>query len=377
MEFSGARRQFYPHLESLRGVAALCVVLFHVFGSRSPQPGLFAHPTSDAIANLILTSIFGGTGAVTLFFVLSGFVLAESLAECETINVRIYAAFVVRRIFRLIPVAWASLGLAIVLMIYFHHMTPPWDQLPQALLFNISAIQPFNGPLWSINVECMASAVFPLLLLANRKLNMAGRLLMLLGLLLIQNRSSFIATQYLFCFQIGIMTRELMIPLLRRLDARWSSILLGTAIALVLLPTNASRLGLISQISHVRLESIGSVYLVGYAIFDRDSRLVRFLELAPMRFLGRISYSLYAYHYPIIGSLSFIAWGIIPADHYVPAQLLCAAMAVPATIMLAAIGYWCLEHPMHKLGRALGNRITWPAPQRSGETDASLVGGRV
>ena len=184
MEFSGARRQFYPHLESLRGVAALCVVLFHVFGSRSPQPGLFAHPTSDAIANLILTSIFGGTGAVTLFFVLSGFVLAESLAECETINVRIYAAFVVRRIFRLIPVAWASLGLAIVLMIYFHHMTPPWDQLPQALLFNISAIQPFNGPLWSINVECMASAVFPLLLLANRKLNMAGRLLMLLGLLL-------------------------------------------------------------------------------------------------------------------------------------------------------------------------------------------------
>jgi peptidoglycan/LPS O-acetylase OafA/YrhL len=277
----------------------------------------------------------------------------------------------------LIPVAWASLGLAILLMIYFHHATPAWDQLPQALLFNVSAIQPFNGPLWSINVECIASAIFPLLLLANRRLNIVGRLLLLLGLLLIQTRGPLIANQYLACFQIGILTRELMMPLLRRLEARWSTILLGTAIALVLLPTNISRLGLISQISHVRLESIGSVYIVGYAIFDRDSPLVRILELAPMRFLGRISYSLYAYHYPIIGSLSFIAWGIIPADHYVPAQLLCAALVVPATISLAAVSYWSLEHPMHRFGRALGNRISQLPFSSSSDTDSSLVERRV
>jgi peptidoglycan/LPS O-acetylase OafA/YrhL len=373
---SGARRQFYPHLESLRGAAALCVVLFHVFGSRAPQPDLFSHPTFDAISNLILTSIFGGTGAVTLFFVLSGFVLAESLSDCEMISVRVYAAFVVRRIFRLIPVAWASLGLAIVLMIYFHHMAPPWDQLPSALLFQISAIQPFNGPLWSINVECIASAIFPLLLLASRKLGTGGRILMLFGLLWIQNKGPFFATQYLVCFQLGIMTKELTTPLWHRLNATWSSILLWTAIALVLLPTNASRLGLISQISHVRLESIGSVYLVGYAIFDRDSLLVRLLELAPMRFLGRISYSLYAFHFPIIGSLAFVAWGIIPSDHYVPAQMLCAALVVPATITLAAVGYWSLEYPMHKFGRALGNRISQLPSRSSSEPDSSLVEGR-
>jgi peptidoglycan/LPS O-acetylase OafA/YrhL len=370
-------RQFYPHLESLRGVAALWVVLFHVFGNRSPQPELFEHPTSDAIANLILTSMFGGTGAVTLFFVLSGFVLAESLAECETISIRVYAAFIVRRIFRLFPVAWASLGLAIFLMIYFHRMEPPWNQLPQALFYNISAIQPFNGPLWSINVECVASAIFPALLLANRKLGIAGRVVLLLGLLWLQNRGAYVATQYLFCFQIGIMTRELMAPLLCRLNVTWSSILFWTAIALVLLPTNASRLGLISQVSHVRLESIGSAYIVGYAISDQVSPLVRFLKLAPMRFLGRISYSLYAYHYPIIGSLAFVAWNIIPADHYVPAQLLCAALVVPATVTLAAISYWSLEHPMHKLGRALGNRISQPAPRSTPEAHSSLVEGRV
>ena len=84
---SQTSRRFYPHLESLRGVAALCVVLFHAFGNRSPQPELFANPTPDAIANLILTSIFGGTGTVTLFFVLSGFVLAESR---PTYNVSLY-----------------------------------------------------------------------------------------------------------------------------------------------------------------------------------------------------------------------------------------------------------------------------------------------
>ena len=369
---SQTSRRFYPHLESLRGVAALCVVLFHAFGNRSPQPELFANPTPDAIANLILTSIFGGTGTVTLFFVLSGFVLAESLSDCETISARVYAAFIVRRIFRLIPVAWASLGVAIVLMIFYHHIQPPWDQLPAAMLFQISAIQPFNGPLWSINVECIASAIFPLLLLVNRKLNLAGRLAILPGLLLLQSRGSYLASQYLACFQIGIMTRELTMPLLDRLGATWSSILLGTAIALVLLPTNLSRLGLISTISHVRLESVGSVFIVGYAIFDRDSRFVRFLELAPMRFLGRISYSVYAYHNPILGSLAWVTWSIIPPDHYVPAQMLCASLVVPTTIALAALSYRYLEQPLNRLGHALGKKISQPPPSSS-EAASSLV----
>ena len=376
---TAVRRQFYPHLESLRGVAALCVVLFHVFGDRSPQPQLFshpelfAHPTFDPIANLVLTSLFGGTGAVTLFFVLSGFVLAESLADRETISVRVYGAFLVRRVFRLLPVAWASLGLAVLLMIYFHHMVPPWHELPGALLFQLSAIEPFNGPLWSINVESIASAIFPLLLLASRRLG-PGRFLLLVALLWAEDKTPYIAIKYLFCFQLGIMAKQLMIPLLRCLNATWSGVLLWAAVALVLLPTNASRLGFISEISHIRLESIGSVYIIGYVIFDHGSRLVRFLDLAPMRFLGRISYSLYAYHYPIIGSLAFVAWSFIPAENYLPAQTLCATLVLPATIAVSAISHWLFERPLHDLGRRLASRVS---PTAIAEASTGAADGRL
>jgi peptidoglycan/LPS O-acetylase OafA/YrhL len=349
-------------LESLRGVAALCVVLFHIFGNRSPEPIVFSQPTFDRIANLILTSLFGGTGAVTLFFVLSGFVLAESLVD-EAVTPRVYVAFIVRRFFRLIPVAWASLGLAVLLMIYFHHMAPPWPLLPPALIFNLSAIEPFNGPLWSINVECFASALFPLLLLADRIVGVVGKFAILLFLLWLQRYGGrLLFLEYLFCFQAGIMTRELTGPLLARLSPGWAKIMLWFAVGLIVVPTNLSHLGLIGGIDHVRLESVGAVYVVGYAISDGRAALSHVLERPEARFLGRISYSLYAVHLPIIGSLSFVAWGFIPAENYLPAQLLCAAIIVPTTILVAFLSYKIVEQPLHNIGRACGKRIIGQAP---------------
>jgi peptidoglycan/LPS O-acetylase OafA/YrhL len=65
---------FIPRLESLRGIAALTVVLHHSWPQYWPSPIV----GWDAAALKILKAFSNGTGAVVGFFVISGFVLARS-----------------------------------------------------------------------------------------------------------------------------------------------------------------------------------------------------------------------------------------------------------------------------------------------------------
>ena len=69
-------QRFLPRIELMRGIAALMVVGFHVSNPFSAGP---AHGWFDGFAFWILTALLNGFGAVVIFFVLSGFVLARSL----------------------------------------------------------------------------------------------------------------------------------------------------------------------------------------------------------------------------------------------------------------------------------------------------------
>src|SRR5689334_22268709 len=78
---SQSRLEFLPRLESVRGLAAVSVVWYHVAGQ-------------------YLNTIVTGMAPVVMFFVLSGFVLARSLHNDPT-----PVDFVRHRIFRLLPAA--------------------------------------------------------------------------------------------------------------------------------------------------------------------------------------------------------------------------------------------------------------------------------
>ncbi|HUN97324.1 MAG TPA: acyltransferase family protein, partial [Bradyrhizobium sp.] len=67
---------FIPRLESLRGVAALTVVGYHVNNQLS---GGATNGSLDTLIGRLIGGCANGTGAVVTFFVLSGFVLARSL----------------------------------------------------------------------------------------------------------------------------------------------------------------------------------------------------------------------------------------------------------------------------------------------------------
>ena len=102
--------KFIPGMEFLRGIAALSVVLYHVWQgfADTPATGL------DAFLFQVLKGFGNGIGAVVAFFVISGFVLARSL-EANPDPVRFFK----NRLFRLFPAGIAVVALLTALHAWF------------------------------------------------------------------------------------------------------------------------------------------------------------------------------------------------------------------------------------------------------------------
>jgi peptidoglycan/LPS O-acetylase OafA/YrhL len=149
-------RQFLPRIESLRGIAALTVVGYHV-----QTPGSTAANWLDAAVNQGFVAIMNGTGAVVAFFVISGFVLARSLDAKNPDTARFFQ----NRFFRLFPA-----GIAVVLLLTALHYQFGFyvgfegDFSPANVLLNMLLIRSdINSVMWSMTVECAAA---PLILLS-------------------------------------------------------------------------------------------------------------------------------------------------------------------------------------------------------------------
>lgn len=121
---------FVGRLESLRGVAAICVAICHsmiwmpVFGD--PVAGRAIGEVAGLQASLtrIVVAITNGSAAVDIFFVLSGFVLARSLAK-KTMTATCWFAFVVKRAFRIFPAYLVWLVPVSMFLIWREQVGPP------------------------------------------------------------------------------------------------------------------------------------------------------------------------------------------------------------------------------------------------------------
>ncbi|MBD9679919.1 acyltransferase [Pseudomonas sp. PDM18] len=139
---------YLPELESLRGWAILLVVGFHYFGVL----GLAGRPDNPAWVTLL----GGGNTGVTLFFVLSGFLLArpflQGLRNGQQVSIR---RFYSARFFRIVPLYYAA-----VLLAWF--MTQKVVAL-KALLFIPIGFQafPFSVPWWSLCTEIQFYLLLP------------------------------------------------------------------------------------------------------------------------------------------------------------------------------------------------------------------------
>jgi len=360
-------------LDSLRGLAALIVLLHHCYFM------LDGSKTGDlSIVRLSPLRLFiAGHAAVIVFFLLSGFVLALPYRSEQPHAL----GFILRRTCRIyIPFASAVfLSTAIVIMIPGVYPIqgatellelPRPDQLDLPLIaghllllgrFQDISLDP---PIWSLVHELRISLIFPLLLWCCRR-RPTGTLAATLAIAAVaatslfatgdadqgvvtasktQSGSLLITLRYLPLFAIGAyMAVEARVLELSR--ATPAAIKCFFALVGVTLLSGPS----VPAWSDIVL-AIGAILLI--LAFMSGWQPI-FLRARISQWLGRISFSLYLVHVPIITACCLLLANIIPVG---------AAVVVGAILSLlgAQLAYASVETNAHKLGRYLESVIPTP-----------------
>lgn len=150
--------RYIPELESLRGWAILLVVVFHYDGI------LFtgSSETLPADASFLWRLVNAGNTGVTLFFVLSGFLLTQpfilALSVGERLNIR---SFYLARFLRIVPLYYVAVLFAWLVS------GNTSSALQAALFIPVGfSIFPYSVPWWSLSTEVQFYLLLPWVMLA-------------------------------------------------------------------------------------------------------------------------------------------------------------------------------------------------------------------
>jgi len=387
-------RGFSDALLSLRGIAAIFVVIFHAmqtFKIGGVDPNYFQFPRTWSLSLFIdeaLIFLSNGGAAVTFFFVHSGFVLSLSLDKAfERSNGTartLIIAFYVKRFFRLFPIIFAStlLGYAALSAVYtvqpaaitsnwfklFYAVAGPSPRLTDALRSAITVGNEFNHFAWSIRVEFLASILMPAVYLAARqRRTLVAFTLCIVALHFIDLQATTGNYVYqwfptfMLCFMMGTA-----IGLLPRAIKRWTSAvradyLCDTAclVCFVILITARPLMGTSHWQAASFIEGLAAVPIIFCIYYSPAGRVFEFCNHRIMTFLGRVSYSLYMVS-SICIYVSVLAVVAVFGDgprFGILRDLATLCVALPLTITIAWSCYFLIESPFMRLGKSAAERI--------------------
>jgi peptidoglycan/LPS O-acetylase OafA/YrhL len=342
---------YRPDLDGLRGIAIAMAVLYHT--------GLG-----------ILPSGFVG---IEIFFVLSGFLITSQLTQDilgEHFSVK---NFYLRRFRRLLP-AYIVVAISVLIAAYF--ILLPEDFIYHVKLTGLGFLSVGNIYLsnttdgyfakeideipfvhtWSLSVEEQFYLLWPLLLLfVLRRLSYKAAVGFFIALLLVALAYS------------EWLVNNNPVAAYFLLPSRFYELLLGAVLALVvqylpLLKSWQAGLLSLSGLSIIAMDAINPatsqhfpglsaiytclataiiIYAGGYKNSVNDA-----ISIAPLTGLGKISYSLYLWHWPIFAFINYITGDITPVQ---------AVLAIIASLILAIATWHLVENPF---------RIKWKFPFR-------------
>lgn len=355
----------YFELDSLRGLAALMVVLHHlgVLWDTETQP-------ASAAVRAAMSLVFPfGNNAVILFFVLSGFVLSLPAVAGRPQK---YSTFVIRRVFRIYVPYLAALAASVAGAYWLHGMITrsswfnlywpgpvDWHLVGQHLLFLGSYEHTvFNPPIWSLIFEMRISLAFPLLCAFVLRLRSRWSLAIVLGLavgpMVFERLPLGLTLQYASLFVMGIaLARERgrLGTLVRRpsglakammgIAFLWLFLFAGSAMNLPRYATSHSLTNFSPWIT-----ALGAGGLMIFSISWQSWR--RALLWRPIHSLGKVSYSLYLWHFVVMLYCVHLLYGHLPFG-----AILCLCFVL--SIFVAWCSYQSIEVPSMNLGRTLSN----------------------
>lgn len=366
-----------PHilaLDGLRGVAILAVFLFH-YGGGATSPNHLVQLAAHTIQ-------FGGAG-VTLFFILSGFlitgILLDSLGQKHALK-----NFYIRRSLRIFPLYYGTLLFTLVYALLTHttHETLSKLWVPALFLQNIGHLNELIAAFpvrvwmihyWSLAVEEHFYLFWPFLLLAFGK----------------HHTARLCAAVILFSLAVPLFVA----PHWRTVElCDYPLITNSCALALGAWLSTTTRTGLYDRLTPALpyAAAVTFALLIPFAIhtthftltggnYTRFETLSRFdialfltavvaLALRPgitqrvfsnaaLRSIGRVSYGIYVYH--LFFWRIFHLWArTLAGPHPNRLPLFTAILATICTPILAYASYYAFERPFLQLKDKLAPRIS-------------------
>lgn len=364
-------------LDGLRGLAALSVVLRHCAG---------ALPLSEAARTQLhqsaLAPLLNAQGAVQLFFVLSGFVLAGSLdRNRDTVGLLQYYT---KRVFRIHPpymfgVLFAWLGSFYYVVVAVPELSP-WAReiagvhiTPGQLLESLAWPGQAHDQLpvgWTLGVEILFSLLLPAMLLIARRSHWTLLLGLSVSVLLLPEapRSLRFGSQ----FALGIaayLERERLDRMVGSLSTAWQTLAVCVALAIYTTPMvlGWASLGPFTGDRALLTYGFGACGLIILA--TRVDWLRRTLASGPLTYLGRVSYSLYLVHLPVLILLAPFFAGAPSWSRGL--GLACSVTAL--ALAISELGFRLCERPSIRLGNAV---CRWLSRRTGGVAVPSVLADR-
>ena len=346
------------HLDSLRGIAALGVAFQH-----STAAFEFGK-TKEYIYPLF------GLSPVVFFFLLSGFVLSRSLDVEKGPTLSGVIGYCIRRIFRLCPAMLVSMLIS-ALIAWLVLSSTDWSLFSGWLRELVGIMQRhaadagylgsvsffhetcvFNPPLWTIREEFACSFLLPLLILLLTRFPSAV-LPVGAGLAWMLWRAGYhqIAS-YMFPFYLGYMIHRAA-PHLDGIGENTTKTVLFFAFLLWIFSIKQGFNAVTGSII------LGVVLLV--MVPCRWPFLHRLLESTPLKFLGRISYSFYLLHFPLMlltcCLLAKSCGRFLASSQRPAAAMMLFVVSVAATLIVGQVSERLVEAPFNRVGRGLAKRL--------------------
>jgi peptidoglycan/LPS O-acetylase OafA/YrhL len=350
-----------PAIDGLRAVAVLSVIIFHADFLKLP----------------------GGFTGVDMFFVISGYVISQSLYPRSDMSFPAYLAdFYRRRFLRIVPallVVLVACALVSAMFVPQAWLSAQNDQTGLAAYFGLSnftlawnsdtyfspsaQLNPYTHT-WTLAVEEQFYLVFPLVyfvwLRFRQRHSLAWALLPLLALAslafsVVQTEQSPLEAFYLLPSRFwelasGALLFQRVVTGRLQLTSAATPAVLFAGLALVsggLIFADAKHF----PFPWAVLTVAGTLLTLAAVVqkTDTPSPLLRLLQSTPATYVGRLSYSLYLWHWPV---LVFLRWTI-------GLEQLAIQLAYPVIVAaLAGASYHWVETPL-RTGRSLFQRRAW------------------
>lgn len=337
------KHAYRADIDGLRTVAVLLVILFH--------------------ANLNI--IPGGYIGVDVFFVISGFLITKSINNDMLENRFSFKQFYLRRIRRIIPVLVFIVAI-LAIPGYLFLLANHFEAYARAALNTLLSTNNFYlwsnsanyfsessefQPLlhtWSLSVEEQFYILWPpLLLFLHQKLKLKTRLTTVLIIVFLGLGLSIYLTKTDLNFAYFLLparTFELLIggglalywntlPKLSRFQNHSISIIGGLLIFIpaLLLDKNSFFPGY-----HALWPCLGAVLIIYSGKDNAHGIFNKILQLKPMVFIGKLSYSMYLWHWPIFVFITYLGYEL--TGHL-------RLFAIGLTILLSYFSWRFIEQP--------------------------------